>query len=622
MSSSGQRPTQPPSGQCEHDSRTVLLASTVLGNPWIPHEPSPKQAAFLTSPEREVFYGGAAGGGKALDCRTLIPMPFPGPPVALGSLRPGDRVIGSDGGPLLVLAVSDVMEGHPCYRVAWEGGSVVADAEHLWRVVVEGGGPALATTEALAACLRRGGRVWVPSLSGVSPPDTPDSVRPILGCDPCPSVPVRCIKVAAADGLFALASGVLTHNTDALLMGALQYAEQPGYAALILMRTFSDLALPKVGISRSKEWLAGTGAKWHDDTKTWTFPSGATLTFGYLEHEDDKFRYRGPEFSYIAFDELTRFTETQYTYLISRLRRLKGTEIPSRVRSASNPGDRGHDWVKRRFIPDDYLAASEGERFARVWGKGGRLFIPARLEDNAALDHEDYELSLAELDPVTRAQLRHGDWQAHADGRFQRGWFRTYRDMGDAYRLVEPNEVVHKAGCSRVVVVDPANRKTKASKYTSILVAADLGKQRLAVLEVIREQLAIGQIISTLDGVCARWAPSWVGIEANGFQLALVEEARSGKHRNIPTVRELEPEGKSKLTRATPAIIRAEHGRIFLPEAAPWLDSFTAELCQFTGDERLDAYTDQVDTLAYAVRESDRLGDVDDGPVLMYRRGG
>src|SRR5262245_31659794 len=36
-------------------------------------------------------------------------------------------------------------------------------------------------------------------------------------------------------------------KTDALLMGALQFVETPGYAALILMRSYADLMLPKAG---------------------------------------------------------------------------------------------------------------------------------------------------------------------------------------------------------------------------------------------------------------------------------------------------------------------------------------------------------------------------------------
>jgi len=199
-------------------------------------------------------------------------------------------------------------------------------------------------------------------------------------------------------------------KSNALLMAALQYVEVPGYSALILRRTYTDLALPGALMDRAAEWLSGTAAKWNDKEKTWIFPSGATLTFGYLETEKDKYRYQSSEFQYIAFDELTQFTEGQYKYLFSRLRRLKNAKVPLRMRAASNPGGEGHEWVKQRFIV-------EGP-------EKNRPFIPARLEDNPYLDQDEYISSLMQLDPATRRQLLNGDWSARQDGnKFKREWF-------------------------------------------------------------------------------------------------------------------------------------------------------------------------------------------------------
>jgi predicted phage terminase large subunit-like protein len=199
-------------------------------------------------------------------------------------------------------------------------------------------------------------------------------------------------------------------KSDALLMGALQYVDVPDYAALILRRTYSDLSLPGALLDRARAWLTGTDARWDDRLHTWTFPSGARLVFGFLEHEVDKYRYRSAEFQYIGFDELTDFLETMYRFLFSRLRRLAGFPVPVRMRSASNPGGVGHDWVKSRFI-DTFPTAR-------------RLFIPARLADNPSLDREEYTESLMELDPIDRARILAGDWSTRPEGgRFQRDWF-------------------------------------------------------------------------------------------------------------------------------------------------------------------------------------------------------
>jgi Phage terminase large subunit len=209
-------------------------------------------------------------------------------------------------------------------------------------------------------------------------------------------------------------------KSDALLMGALEHVSKPGYAALILRRTFADLKKPKALLDRASEWLSGTGATYNSQDHQWRFPSGAILAFGYLQNEDDKFQYQSAEYQYIAFDELTQFTETQYTYLFSRLRRLEGVEIPLRMRSASNPGGIGAEWVQKRFVPDDWTPQQAAE--LRVIEKAARAFVPARLVDNPYLDQSSYEQSLDELDEVTKAQLLAGDWQIRMRGNVYTAW--------------------------------------------------------------------------------------------------------------------------------------------------------------------------------------------------------
>ena len=200
-------------------------------------------------------------------------------------------------------------------------------------------------------------------------------------------------------------------KSDALLMAALQYFDVPRYAAIIFRRSYTDLALPDAIMDRADQWLRGTEAKWNPDTKTWTNPtSKATVSFGYLQSDNDRYRYQSAAFQFVGFDELTQFSERQYTYLFSRLRRLKGSSVPIRMRSASNPGGLGHEWVLQRFIVEG--------------AKKGRIFIPASLKDNPYLDYEEYRQSLDELDPITKARLLRGDWSVHEAGtKFDRKWF-------------------------------------------------------------------------------------------------------------------------------------------------------------------------------------------------------
>lgn len=199
----------------------------------------------------------------------------------------------------------------------------------------------------------------------------------------------------------------------ALLMAALQYIDVPGYAALLLRRTYAELSMPDALMDLAAKWLSNTDAKFSSANRTWTFPSGATLSFGYLESPQDRYRYAGAAFQFIGFDELTQFDEMSYRFLFSRLRKCKDKAVPLRMRAASNPGGIGHFWVRDRFL----VAAAPD-----------RIFVSAKLRDNPYLD-DSYLKSLDELDPVTRAQLLNGDWDARTDGGyFRREWFPKIND--------------------------------------------------------------------------------------------------------------------------------------------------------------------------------------------------
>lgn len=199
-------------------------------------------------------------------------------------------------------------------------------------------------------------------------------------------------------------------KSDALLMGALEHVDVPGYAAILFRRTHRDLALPGALMDRAHGWLGQTAAKWSELDKTWTFPSGATVSFGYLDGPQDHHRYQSAEFQYVGFDELSQFHERQYTYLFSRLRRLKGVGLPIRMRAATNPGGIGHEWIQSRWgIPEEI-------DFSAIYEHDGRTFLPARLDDNPSIDQDEYDETLRKLDGITYQQLRHGRWVRDPSG--------------------------------------------------------------------------------------------------------------------------------------------------------------------------------------------------------------
>lgn len=374
-------------------------------------------------------------------------------------------------------------------------------------------------------------------------------------------------------------------KSDALLMGGLQYADHPDYAALILRRTYADLALPGAIMDRAHDWLGPTAAQWSDDEKTYRFPSGATLTFGYLQYERDKYRYQGSDYRYVAFDELTQFTESQYRYLFSRQRRAVGSVLPIRMRAASNPGGDGHDWVFERF-------------FVRGHAEG-RGFVPAKLADNPYLDREEYAQSLAELDPITRDQLLRGLWVVDPSRRpFRRAWWRNQ------HRYDATDERLAYQTVARWLTWDTAFKDEKDSAYTAFGVLELQADYCLYVRHVWRDKLIFPDLVQVMGREIPRWAQDdklrGVIIEDRATGTSAYQTLRGALE---PRLAELlipfQPQG-SKEQRAAQAAVWCKLGAVWLPhpsESVPWLLDFTTELFTFPDSQ----YKDQVDMFSQGI---------------------
>src|SRR5216684_2156757 len=107
-------------------------------------------------------------------------------------------------------------------------------------------------------------------------------------------------------------------KSDALLMGGTRHLDNPEFSGLFLRRTYAELE--RYAIPRAHQWYSEVGGTYNDSKHVWKFPSSARIYFGHLEHEHDVHAFQSAEFSSLAFDELTSFTEYQYTYMLSRAR--------------------------------------------------------------------------------------------------------------------------------------------------------------------------------------------------------------------------------------------------------------------------------------------------------------
>lgn len=217
-------------------------------------------------------------------------------------------------------------------------------------------------------------------------------------------------------------------KTDAILTEALRQVDIPHYKCLILRKTFPQT---KELVSRSR-FLYSTicpMARYNATDHIWTFPSGATIEFGNMQHAKDKEKYQGQAYDLIVFDELEHFTWEEYSYMFSR-NRPTGAGTRVYIRATANPGGIGHAWIKDRFVtaaPPETRIEYEMDIYDlfgdKITLKKDRVYIPATVFDNHALLENDpnYLGSLAMLPEAEKQALLYGNWDSFG-GQVFREW--------------------------------------------------------------------------------------------------------------------------------------------------------------------------------------------------------
>lgn len=283
------------------------------------------------------------------------------------------------------------------------------------------------------------------------------------------------IETTADEVLFGGAAGggkSYGQLIDAFLY-ALKYQKSK---QLILRRTFAELE--KSLIRTALDIFPTRVYKYNASKHLGTFPNGSIIDFGYCDSENDVVQYQSAEYDMIRFDELTHFTEDMYVYLISRLR--GANSYPKQMKSSTNPGGIGHQWVKDRFI--DIGAPNTLHQTTT----GSRIFIPSKVTDNRfLLDKDpDYIQRLTNLNEQDQKALLYGDWDLD-EGRYFTEWQRDIHvikpfsipsdwrryfamdyglDMFAAYWVAVDNQgraYVYKEFCQSNLIISDAAAKIK-----------------------------------------------------------------------------------------------------------------------------------------------------------------
>lgn len=411
-------------------------------------------------------------------------------------------------------------------------------------------------------------------------------------------------------------------------MGALQYVHVPGYAALILRKDSQRLRLSGGLIPRSHEWLYGK-AEWNGTDKRWRFSNGASIQFGYLDSSNDKYRYGSSEYQYIGFDELTEFTEEDFTFLFSRLRMTTTIEaygIPYRIRGASNPGGVGHEWVKSRFITREAEEDLRHDNLKDTYWQGQRAFVPSKVRDNPAVNPKTYIENLMHLSPVARERLMNGDWTIMPTGLVKPEWIRYYTmrdklvDLLVSYKDQEGNIVhtsdvlhsFHENECRRFITIDTAGgmkditaeTKGKAKSWTVMGVwfyKRWSEGQALILKHVYRDRVGFTDVCNMIRKLYVIWKPSSIRVEDKTMGPDLENVLRG----EVP-ISLIASGTVDKVSRATTALNMFEKGFIYLPKYEnTWRHTYESELLSWQGLE--DETNDQIDMTSYAAIESNGL---------------
>lgn len=251
---------------------------------------------------------------------------------------------------------------------------------------------------------------------------------------PFPNSPQEQAYDSLADELFYGGAGG-GGKTD-LLLGLAGTA----HARSVIFRR--EFPMFRAMIERSREVynagnLSHAKDSYNESTHIWRLLSGRLVEFAAMEHEKDRENQRGRDRDLFCWDEVTQFTESQYTFTTAWNRTTRAGQRCRIVATGNPPTSAEGEWVIRRWAPwldsQHPNPARPGELrwFARIEDRDvevpgpapvqhrgetlqprSRTFIPARLSDNPILAATDYGAMLQSLPEPLRSQMLYGDFTA------------------------------------------------------------------------------------------------------------------------------------------------------------------------------------------------------------------
>ena len=194
----------------------------------------------------------------------------------------------------------------------------------------------------------------------------------------------------------------------------------PAVNGLILRRTFPEVE--KNFLYPFQKEVPSSVYRYNGTQHIIRFPNGSTIELWFCKNIQDVLRYQGIEYDFIGIEELTHWSEEEFDLIISSLRTSKEGIIPNFFWT-TNPGGKGHAWVKKRWIDREPSDLYDVNDYA---------FIQAFYTDNQVLLKMDpnYIKRLNALPEKLRRALRDGDWNI-----FEGQFFDEFRED---FHVIDP----------------------------------------------------------------------------------------------------------------------------------------------------------------------------------------
>lgn len=428
------------------------------------------------------------------------------------------------------------------------------------------------------------------------------------------------------------------------LLYPLKFADDPHFRGVIFRKTTGELTaqggLWETAVELYQTVFGEKNIKIHKKDLKITFPSGGSVKFSHMEHDNNRFAHMGAQYTFILFDEATHFSQVVIEYLGLRIRSARAKHQMQMVLTCNpDPDWFGLDWIKwylqedgtpdqskdgviRYYMVDngEYVWADTKEELEAIYGEGDEsgiksfTYISATCYDNPKLLENDrsYISRLKSKPWVDVQRYLYGNWlvRSSTSGMFKVDWCRPVK--------LWEQDIVSYCRSFDIAGSLPSDALPNPDWTVGVLMAKTR-QGRYIICDVQRFRARFGEVMQKIIRICQD--------DPKGTEIILPQEpGQAGKAAGQMMIGELianglyarmRPTNKSKVVRFQPFAAAAEAGLVDYVEAE-WNKAYFTELEAFDGeskrlkDDQVDATSDSFITLAQAIHIPNFLPAVQD----------